>query len=138
MKRVIFFCVLLCTFIVGSVSWESKASSGINKQRAITKFDQPVALLDVMLKGEYLFVHDDVAMREGKACTYVYKGNAEIRDKLVISFHCNPVERKKAEGFQVRTIETSPGVIELREFQFGGDTESHAVPTSVHAHIDMN
>lgn len=138
MKRVIFFCVVLCILIVSSVSWESKASSGINKQRAVTKFDRPVVLLGVTLEGEYLFVHDDVAMREGKACTYVYKGNAEIRDQLVVSFHCNPVERKKAKGFKVRSIETSAGVTELREFQFGGDTESHAVPTSMDAHINVN
>lgn len=138
MKRVILFCVVLCTLIIGSVSWESKASSGINKQRAVTRFDRPVVLLDVTLKGEYLFVHDDVAMREGKACTYIYKGNAEIRDKLVVSFHCIPVERKKAKGFQVRTSETSSGDTELREFQFGGDTESHVIPTSVDTHNYVN
>src|SRR5688500_2790844 len=106
MKSVLFFFVLLCTLIMGSVSWESKASSGINKQRAIVQFDRPVLVLGVTLKGEYLFVHDDLAMAKGKACTYIYKGNAEIRDKLVVSFHCVPVERKKADAFRFRTIAT--------------------------------
>lgn len=55
---------------------------------------------------------------------------AEVPDKLVISFHCTPVARGLVANFTVRTAEPSPGLIEIREFQFGGSTESHLVPVN--------
>ena len=48
------------------------------KEQAVTNFSQPVKLMGVTLKGEYLFVHDDAAMARGETCTFVYKGDAEI------------------------------------------------------------
>jgi hypothetical protein len=131
MKNIAFFIVVLCALIIGSVSWDTKASNTVRKQSAVTNFDRAVVLHGVTLKGEYLFVHDDAAMQRGEACTYVYEGNAPIPRKLVVSFHCVPVLRVKAKNFLVRSVETSPGLIELQEFQFAGDTEGHAVPTSI-------
>jgi hypothetical protein len=101
------------------------------KDRAITKFSDPVKLMGVTLKGEYLFVHDDEALARGEACTFVYKGDAEIPDKLVVSFHCTPVVRAKVASFTIRTFLASPGQYELREFQFGGSDEAHMVPMPV-------
>jgi hypothetical protein len=92
------------------------------------KFNQPVKLMGLTLKGEYLFVHDDLAMARGEACTFVYEGDAEIPSRLVVSFHCTPVERGRVANFTVRTLLTSSGQIEVKEFQFGGSTESHLVP----------
>lgn len=130
MRIIVFSLVLFCTLIIGSASWTSNAGNETaRKQKAVARFNNPVVLHGVTLKGEYLFVHDDAAMQRGEACTYVYQGPAEVRNKLVVSFHCSPVQRAKAERFKVRSFETSPGVIEVREFQFAGDTESHAVPT---------
>jgi hypothetical protein len=83
------------------------------------------------LMGNYLFVHDDMAMARGDACTYVYKGNAEVQENLVISFHCKPQERNKASHFTVRSRKTASGLEELTEFQFSGSTESHLVPVRV-------
>ena len=94
-------------------------------------FSQPVKLMGVTLKGEYLFVHDDEAMARGEACTFVYKGNAEIAKNLVASFHCTPAERGKVAHFTVRTLLASPGQYELRELQFAGSTEAHLVPAPV-------
>jgi hypothetical protein len=94
------------------------------------QFDSPVKLQGVVLQGKYLFVHDDAAMKRGEACTRVYKGEAEVADKLVASFHCIPVARTKVTHFTVRSLETSPGIVEMREFQFSGETEGHAVPTT--------
>ena len=99
----------------------------------MTRFDQPVKLMDVMLKGEYLIVHDDAAMARGEACTFVYKGNAEIPDQLIVSFHCTPASRDKVANFTTRTVLISPGQSELREFQFAGSSEAHLVPVSQHA-----
>ena len=137
MKSVALFIVVLCALIVGSVSFDTKASNTVRKQSAVTNFDQAVILHGVTLKGEYLFVHDDAAMQRGEACTYVYEGNAPIAEKLVVSFHCVPVQRAKAKQFIIRSIATAPGVTELEEFQFAGDTEGHAVPTSIDHHLNV-
>lgn len=137
MKSVVFFLMVLCALIIGSVSWETKASNTARKQSAITHFDRPVVLHGVTLQGEYLFVHDDAAMQRGEACTFVYEGNAPIAKKLVVSFHCVPVQRSKVSHFTIRSLETSPGIIELQEFQFAGDLEGHGVPTSIDQHVNV-
>jgi hypothetical protein len=136
MKSVALFVVVLCALIIGSVSLDTRASNTVRKQSAVTTFDRAVVLHGVTLKGEYLFLHDDAAMQRGEACTYVYEGNAPIPRKLVVSFHCVPMQRAKATSFIVRSIETSPGITELQEFQFAGDTEGHAVPTSIDQHLN--
>jgi hypothetical protein len=138
MKIIAFFLVVLCALIIGSVSWETQASNTARKQSAVTNFDRAVVLHGVILKGEYLFVHDDAAMQRGEACTYVYEGNAPVPKKLVVSFHCVPVQREKTKHFLVRSVETSPSITELQEFQFAGDTEGHAVPTSIDQHVNLH
>jgi len=137
MKSVALFLVVLCALIIGTVSWETNAKNTVRKQSAVTTFDRAVVLHGVTLKGEYLFVHDDAAMQRGEACTYVYEGNAPIPKNLVVSFHCVPVQRLKAKNFVLRSVETSPGTVELQEFQFAGDTEGHAVPTSIDHHLNV-
>ena len=137
MKSIAFFVGVLCALIIGSVSWETKASNTARKQSALTNFNRAVVLHGVTLKGEYLFVHDDAAMQRGEACTYVYEGNAAIPKKLVVSFHCVPVQRVKSKHFLVRSVETSPGITEVQEFQFAGDTEGHAVPISIDHHLNV-
>ena len=137
MKSVAFFLGVLCALTIGSVSWGTNASNTTGKQSAVTNFDRAVVLHGVTLKGEYLFVHDDAAMQRGEACTYVYEGKAAISNKLVVSFHCVPVQRVKAKRFTVRSVETSAGIFELQEFQFAGDTEGHAVPTSIDHHVNL-
>ena len=137
MKSVAFFLVVLCALIIGSVSWETRASNTARRQSAVANFDRAVVVHGVTLKGQYLFVHDDAAMQRGEACTFVYEGNAAIAEKLVVSFHCVPVQRVKAKNFVIRSAETSPGVTELQEFQFGGDTEAHSVPTSIDHHLNV-
>ena len=137
MKTVAFFVVVLCALIIGSVSWETRASNTARKQRAITNFNRAVVVHGVTLKGEYLFVHDDAAMQRGEACTYVYEGHAPAAKKLVVSFHCIPVQRAKAKNFILRSVETSPGITELQEFQFAGDTEGHIVPTSIDQRLNV-
>jgi hypothetical protein len=136
MKSVAFFIAVLCALIIGSVSWQTKAADTARKQSAVMNFDRAVVLHGVTLKGEYLFVHDDAAMQRGEACTYVYEGKAPIPEKLVVSFHCVPIQRAKAKNFTVRSVESSPGITELQEFQFAGDTEGHAVPTSIDQHLN--
>lgn len=129
MKSLLLLVALLFAVTLGSsYAVVTKASNPARKQKAIAQFNDPVRFQGVILKGEYLFVHDDAAMKRGEACTFVYKGSAEIASKLVASFHCTPVERPKVDSFSVRTMQVSPGVDELREIQFRGETEAHLVP----------
>src|ERR1700681_4191034 len=133
MKSFLLFIAFLCAVTLSSSATPSvtNAANAVKKERAVMKFNQPATLMGLTLRGEYRFVHDDGAMARGEACTFVYKGVAEIQDKLVVSFHCTPAERTKVASFTVRTLLTSPGQIELREFQFAGSADAHLVPIPV-------
>jgi len=130
MKTFVFISVLLCTLIFGSVSWKSTAATDVQKRKAVAEFAKPVIVQGVVLKGQYLFVHDDAAMSRGDACTYIYKGVAEVRANLVTSFHCIHIERAKVKSFAWRTRETASGMMELVDFQFVGETAAHGVPVA--------
>jgi len=128
MKSLLLLTALLfAVALSSSTAAVSKASNPARKQKATVVFNDPVRLMGVTLKGQYLFVHDDAAMARGEACTFVYKGEAAIASKLVVSFHCMPTQRLKVDSFIVRT-ELVAGVNELREYQFNGDSEAHLVP----------
>jgi len=140
MKSFLLFFALLGALIVSSSLTlpGTSAADKAKKEQAVFTFNQPVKVMDVTLKGEYLFVHDDAAMARGEACTYIYKGLNANAPKLATSFHCVPALRDKAEYFIVRTELTSPGTYELKEFQFAGSTEAHMVPINLdmgHVHI---
>jgi hypothetical protein len=141
MKSFLLFIALVCAVAFSSGSAPSVSNAAANaatKESAVIKFDRPVKLMGVTLKGNYLFVHDDQAMARGEACTFVYRGEAENPRNLVVSFHCTPAERGKVANFTVRTLLTSPEQYELREFQFAGSTEAHLVPVSQHAaHVSI-
>ena len=134
MKSFLLFTALLCAVTLSSTLAPSvtTAANAAKKERAVTFFSEPVTLMGVTLKGEYLFVHDDEAMARGEACTYVYKGLADVPDKLVASFHCRPAMRAKVARFTVRTSLTAPGQYPLKEFQFAGSIEAHRVPLNPH------
>lgn len=133
MKSFLLFIALLCALTLTSslTSPVSNAANGPRRERGLMKFNDPVTLMGVTLKGEYLFVHDDEAMGRGEACTYVYEGQAAIANKLVASFHCRPAIRARVESFTVRTVLTPTGY-ELKEYQFAGSLEAHRVPVNPH------
>jgi len=140
MRSFVFLIALLFVVTLSSSSAPTvtNAAKAARTEKAAITFDRPVTLMDVTLKGQYLFVHDDAAMARGEACTYVYKGTAENLDNLVVSFHCTPVQRYKADYFTVRTSPGATGDFELREFQFKGSTEAHVVPMHQHeAHVTI-
>lgn len=140
MKSFLLFVAIVVVFTLANSSAPTvtNAADASKKEMAVMKFDYPVTLMDVSLKGEYLFVHDDEAMARGEACSYIYKGLNETPKNLVASFHCTPAARVKANHFTVRTLIVSPGVYELKEYQFAGSTESHLVPASQHAeHVNV-
>lgn len=135
---VLFIAFLFVVILSGSPGTSVTSADAGKKQKAVMNFDQPVHLMNVTLKGEYLLVHDDAAMARGEACTFVYQGLNEIPRKLVASFHCTPSPREKADHFRMRLSLLSPGEYELTEFQFAGSTEAHLVPSSQHAeHVNL-
>lgn len=136
MKKSLSLLALLLLLIFSSNSLTTNGTAKSSKQRGVANFDQPVKLLGVELKGEYLFIHDDEAMLRGDACTYVYKGTAERPEKLVLSFHCIPQLRKKASHFAVRS-NRGTGVDVIEEIQFAGSSESHLVPTMPHHYVGV-
>lgn len=135
----LFLAVLfVATLSSSSIPRNTVAANAVNKEKAVVMFQEPVTLMNVKLKGEYLFVHDDAAMARGEACTFVYKGLREAPGKLVVSFHCTPTPRVRADYFTFRTVMVSPGQYELRDFQFAGSSEAHLVPLSQHAdHVSI-
>ncbi|MDQ5845757.1 MAG: hypothetical protein M3539_10740 [Acidobacteriota bacterium] len=134
MKSFVLFIALLCAVTLGSslTSPVINAASAAKKERAMTTFNDPVKLMGITLKGDYLFVHDDEAMARGESCTFVYKGEAETPRKLVVSFHCIPIVRDKVAYFTTRSV-MAEGEQELKEYQFAGSTEAHMVPWHRHA-----
>lgn len=98
------------------------------KETAVVEFPEKVKLLGVFLKGEYVFVHDEEKMARGEACTYIHASRAGQPGRLVVSFHCRPVERMEAGQFTVVTARLLPDLLELREYQFAGSAEGHQVP----------
>ena len=141
MRRLLLFIAFLGALTVPNsmLPSVSTAANAGGKERAVTKFTEPIQLMGAQLKGEYLFVHDDEAMARGEACTYVYKGQAENVNNLVISFHCMPVAAAKAPYFRVRASVNMSGQYEITEFQFAGSTEVHLVPSNQHsAHVTIS
>ena len=124
MKRfVITLSIIALGLTAGTFAAKASAEPKRN-QRATIEFTETVKLLNVVLKGEYLVVHDEALMAKGEACTYVY----DSKGKLVVSFHCVPVERPKANSFRVvSTRVDQSGLREIVEIQFAGSTEAHKV-----------
>lgn len=124
MRRYIFtaLIVLVLGTGIGLAQAQKKVETG-KLQRAKVEFTEPLKLMNVILRGEYQFVHDEEKMAKGEACTYVY----DAAGKLVVSFHCEPVERAKTDQFKV-LVTTKGNILEMEEYQFAGSTEGHRVP----------
>lgn len=106
----------------------TNAGSG-KKQTGVVDFTQRTKLRDVYLSGKTLFVHDDEKMARGEPCTSVYSYEGNIKGKLIIEFHCQPVERTKTDRFFVRSLILGAphNLPEVQEFQFAGSTEGHRI-----------
>ena len=134
MRSLLLFIAALVALVLSNsmVPTVSNAANAGRKERAVTKFTEPVHLMGAELKGEYLFVHDDEAMARGEACTYVYKGQSENVNSLVVSFHCMPVAAASGPYFRVRVSLNMLGQYEVTEYQFAGSAEVHRVPLNQH------
>ena len=131
MKRNVITAMIAGALLIGGSLLQTSAIAGAGRiEKAAVQFTEPVKLLDVILKGDYLFVHDEDRMARGEDCTYIYSHTGGKQGKLVTSFHCIPVERQKADSFTVilSGYDTATGLSEVVEYRFAGSTEGHKVP----------
>ena len=124
------YLILMALIVIIMPSSASKGATEGLEERAVVEFTRTVKLKDVFLTGKYLIVHDDAKMAEGDACLYVYRQTPGEPDQLVVSFHCRPVERAKADVLKVVTSPISPSITvpEVREIQFAGAIKAHQIP----------
>ena len=124
MRRYIFTALIVLALGTGIGLAQAKKKVDAGRiQKAKVEFTEPLKLKNVILRGEYQFVHDEDKMAKGEACTYIY----DAAGKLVISFHCEPVVRDRANQFKV-IVTSNAGMSEIEEYQFAGSTEGHRVP----------
>lgn len=136
MKRLLLMTLIFSAtgMIVGAFASFATAAPP-EKEMAVVNIPDKTKLLKTTLQGKYIFVHDDSKMAKGGPCFYVYEysedqaGQPEVKpEKLVVSFHCQPIERPKADQIVLTYGMASPDLFELREIQFPGATEGHRVP----------
>jgi hypothetical protein len=133
--------LLLTTLIVGVTAvivnslalFASAAPPG--KDVEVANIPDKTVLQKATLQGRYIFVHDESKMAKGEPCLFVYEyaedqgGRPEIKpEKLVVSFHCQPIERPKATHIVLTYRMMGADSFELSEIQFSGSTEGHRVP----------
>jgi hypothetical protein len=101
------------------------------REEAVVEFTELVKMQGVLLRGQYLILHDGAKMEAGEPCLYVYTMKEGKRDKLVIALHCEPVEREKVKQFTVLLTPRNSAytVREVREIQFAGFAKAHRIPS---------
>jgi hypothetical protein len=128
MKRYTAAVVLTAALLI-SGAFAGQKKQGPRIERAVVQFTEPVKLLSVTLKGEYVFVHDEDKMAAGEACSYVYARENGQQGKLVVSFHCQPIAREVSDQFTITvTPGSDPNLPELVEYRFAHSPEGHRVP----------
>jgi hypothetical protein len=133
--------VLLTSLIFGAMIMVVSALCSLataappSKEMAVVDIPDKTRLLKTTLQGKYIFVHDEEKMAKGEPCFYVYDysedaaGQPELKaDKLIVSFHCEPVQHQKVSQIVLTYGMTDSGLFDLREIQFAGSAEGHRVP----------
>jgi hypothetical protein len=123
----------LSLFIVGLMSVgtvASRSQSSTPRTSAIVNFTDPVLVVDQLVMGPVLIVHDDDKMALGLACTTFYRFDpARGPQEELLSFHCTPVQRPATETTRLTLSERKePGCKRLLEYQVAGESEAHAIP----------
>jgi len=115
--------------LVGALSAAMLANGNATKQWSIVNFPEPVQVVDQIVMGPVLIVHDDVKMAEGAPCTTFYRFDPKRgpREELV-SFHCKPVQREVVTQTTFTTASIGVGCKRLTEYQIAGDSEAHGIP----------
>ena len=127
--------LVLSLLIVGTMSVGTVASRGQGvagpRTWAMINFVDPVRVMDKIVMGPVMIVHDYQKMEQGEACTTFYRFDpARGPQEVLISFHCTPVQRTVASTTNL-TVSDAPevGCKRLIEYQIAGESEAHAIPT---------
>ena len=132
MKRMILAIpLLLASLAFINAPAANRMTGNMPGEEAVVEFTELVKLQGVLLRGQYLILHDDAKMGAGEPCLYVYTMKEGKRDKLVIALHCEPVQREKAKQFNVLLTPRNSAytVREVREIQFAGFAKAHRIPS---------
>ena len=101
------------------------AGIGLHDEVAWVSFQNAMKVSDVLLKGEFLIVHDDDMAAIGAPCLSIYRvREGEIGD-LVLSVRCTRVKRTETNRLKLVTQVLQPGIYDLREIQFPGSPDGH-------------
>ena len=115
-------------FSVGGVA--SRGGSAGSRSWTVVNLADPVIVVDQLMMGPVLIVHDDQKMEQGEACTTFYRFDpARGPQEELVSFHCTPVQRTVA-ATTVLTVSNKieVGCKRLIEYQIAGESEAHAIP----------
>lgn len=115
---------------VGAIASRGQGAAGA-RSWTMVNFVDPVRVVDQLVVGPVLIVHDDQKMEQGEACTTFYRfDRARGPQEELISFHCTPVQRPLTTTTRLTTSE-SPDIAckRLLEYQIAGESEAHAIPS---------
>jgi hypothetical protein len=115
---------------VGAIASRGQGAAGA-RSWTMVNFVDPVRVVDQLVVGPVLIVHDDQKMERGEACTTFYRfDRARGPQEELISFHCTPVQRPLTTTTRLTTSE-SPDIAckRLLEYQIAGESEAHAIPS---------
>lgn len=129
--RFLIFGVLVVGMMsVGAIASRGQGAAGA-RSWTMVNFVDPVRVVDQLVVGPVLIVHDDQKMEQGEACTTFYRFDpARGPQEELISFHCTPVRRPLTTTTRLTTSE-SPDIAckRLLEYQIAGESEAHAIPS---------
>ena len=126
MKRIVLATLLLAALMTTAGLLAATASADPRSNESATvEFAEPVILAACFPPWQNRVEHDEDRMAKGEDCTYIYNRQG----KLVVSFHCTPVQRNRAERFTIVTERDLTGTPTVREIQFSGSTEAHQAPS---------
>jgi hypothetical protein len=119
--------VFIALFIVGVFA--SAGDRAGRRQWTVVNFANPVQVMDRVVMGPTLIVHDDTKMAQGKACTSFYRFDTRTGpQEEILSFHCRPEARAVVEATTFTYARGELGCQKLVAYQIAGDAEAHGVP----------
>jgi hypothetical protein len=129
MKLTLLFLVVGMLVFSGNRISANQNAEEAGVESAVVEFTDKTKLGDEILLGQYFFEHDDKRMARGEPCMYVYGYEQGKPGKLVVSFHCKPVERSAVRDVVITVAMTKQAdLFELKEIQFKNSKKGHLIP----------
>lgn len=140
MKRIAWILTLAAVAVIaGAACLSAVQAQTPKKEMAVVDLSDKTKVMKEILQGKYIFLHDEERMAKGEPCFYVYKYSEDAGGKplvknenLVLSFHCQHLERAKAPQIVMTYVMVAgqADLFEIKEVQFAGSTAVHRLPNS--------